>query len=117
MDEWAAERVLTCVEQVPRGRVISYGQIGEIVGCGPRQVGAILREYGSGVKWWRVTSVYGDLPRGLSEEARAHWADEGITWKDNGRGCRIHDHGADLAAVAAAYEREIARRSPADRPD
>lgn len=108
------ERVLTCVEQVPRGRVIAYGEIGDIVGIGPRQVGAVLREYGAGVTWWRVTSSYGDLPLHLAEEARAHWADEGIAWKPNGRGCRIAEHRADLRAVAASYDREVALRTPPD---
>ena len=38
--DWVVERVLTCVEQVPPGRVVAYGEVGEIVGVGPRQVGA-----------------------------------------------------------------------------
>ena len=38
------ELVLRCVEQVPRGRVTTYGAVAEVVGAlvgggGPRQVG------------------------------------------------------------------------------
>ncbi len=31
-------------------------------GIGPRQVGSIMKLYGSNVTWWRVTNSYGDLP-------------------------------------------------------
>ncbi len=109
------ERVLTCIEQVPPGRVVAYGQVGEIVGIGPRQVGWVLSAYGSGVSWWRVTNASGDLPRFHHAQAAIHWAEEGILWKRNGMGCRIGDYQADLLAVAAAYRREIARRRPPDR--
>lgn len=102
--------MLTCIEQVPPGRIISYGQVGEIVGVGPRQVGAVLAAYGSEVCWWRVTNVQGDLPEFHHPAAAVHWAEEGIAWKPNRRGCLIADHRADLAAVAAAYERVIATR-------
>lgn len=37
-----AERVYQIVAAIPRGKVVSYGQIGKIVGIGPRQVGRIL---------------------------------------------------------------------------
>ncbi|UAL29001.1 MGMT family protein [Nocardioides rotundus] len=108
MDERVAELVLRAVEQVPRGRVVSYGDLAELVGTGPRHVGAIMRDYGSGVTWWRVTSSYGDLPAHLREEARARWAEEGIAWKPNGLGCRIRDHRADLARLAADWDRATA---------
>lgn len=108
--DWVVEKVLTCIEQVPPGRIIAYGQVGEIVGVGPRQVGAVLAAYGSEVCWWRVTNAQGDLPEFHHAAAAIHWAEEGILWKRNDRGCRIADHRADLSAVAAAYEREIAKR-------
>ena len=65
-------------ERIPRGRVVSYGDIAGIVGIGPRQVGAVMSRYGGGVTWWRVTNAAGHLPEHLLEEARAHWFDEGI---------------------------------------
>lgn len=104
MDELAAERVLRLVELIPSGRVVSYGDIAAICGLGPRQVGAIMREYGSGVTWWRVTSHAGDFHRDLLRKALPHWGAEGITVKPNGLGCRIADYRADLASLAIQWE-------------
>lgn len=106
--ELTIERVLTLVELVPRGRVVSYGDLAAIVGIGPRQVGSFLSHHGDGLPWWRVTNAAGDLPRELLDRARPHWADEGILVKRNGLGCRIHDYRADLDALATAYGLRIA---------
>lgn len=102
------ERVLRAVEQVPRGRVVSYGDVAALVGIGPRQVGTIMRLYGSNVTWWRVTNADGDLPDPLMDEVRERWAGEGILLKPNGRGCRIADYRADLARLDTDYERATA---------
>ncbi len=114
MDEAVVEKILTAVEQIPRGRVASYGDLAELVGTGPRHVGNVMRLYGSGVTWWRVTSSYGDLPPHVRDEARPHWAEEGIAWKPNGLGCRIAEYRADLAQLAAAYELASAHLDGAD---
>lgn len=37
-----SERVYEIVRGIPKGKVMSYGQIGVMVGIGPRQVGRIL---------------------------------------------------------------------------
>lgn len=103
MDDVLVEKVLRAVELVPRGRVVSYGDLAALVGVGPRQVGSIMRLYGSNVTWWRVTNASGDLPAGLRQKAFALWADEDIPVKTNGLGCRIRDHRADLAALATAH--------------
>ena len=102
------ERVLRAVEQVPRGRVVSYGDLGRLVGVGPRYVGSIMKAYGANVSWWRVTNASGDLPAPLRDRARQTWAQEGILVKPNGLGCRIADYRADLEALADAYERAVA---------
>ncbi|MFC7491849.1 MULTISPECIES: MGMT family protein [unclassified Knoellia] len=106
--ELTIERVLTLVELVPRGRVVSYGDLGKIVGIGPRQVGSFMRHHSEGLTWWRITNAAGDLPAPLLEQARPHWSDEGILVKPNGLGCRIADYRADLEALAAAYRVRIA---------
>lgn len=108
MDEELLERVLRAVEQVPRGRLVSYGDIGGIVGIGPRQVGWVMRHYGSNVTWWRVVNASGDPPLALLDEVRARWADEGVWIKPNGRGARMAEYRADLAALAEAYDRAVA---------
>ncbi|NHI18697.1 MGMT family protein [Phycicoccus endophyticus] len=108
MDDLVVERVLRAVEQVPRGRVVSYGDLAALVGIGPRQVGSVMRAYGGNVTWWRVTNASGDLPVPLRERARQAWAQEGILVKPNGRGCAIARYRADLGALALAYERVCA---------
>lgn len=108
MDEVLVERVLRAVEQVPPGRVVSYGDLAALVGTGPRQVGSVMRHWGSGVTWWRVTSHAGDLAGDLLARARPHWDEEGIEVKPNGLGCRIATYRADLVRLARDYERAVA---------
>lgn len=112
MDELVAEHVLRVVERIPRGRVVSYGDIAGIVGIGPRQVGAVMSRYGGGVTWWRVTNASGDLPAHLRDEARARWLDEGIPVRP-GSGCRISAARADLHALASEYRCAVTDLEPA----
>lgn len=106
MDDLTVERVLRVVEAIPSGRVAAYGEVGAIVGVGPRLVGRILRDWGSTVPWWRVTNSYGDHP--LLARARGHWEAEGIVVKPNGRGCRISEFGADLEDLRKAAAPSLA---------
>ena len=69
VDDVVVERVLRAVEQVPPGRVVSYGDVAALVGIGPRQVGSIMKAYGGNVTWWRVTDAAGDLPATLMDVA------------------------------------------------
>ncbi len=108
MDEVLVEKVLRAVELVPPGRVISYGDIAALVGTGPRHVGTILREYGSGVAWWRVVNAAGDPPKHKRQKAFDHWRDEGIPIKPNGLGCRITERRVDLGDLARAHTSAIA---------
>nr|NLI50818.1 cysteine methyltransferase [Propionibacterium sp.] len=105
MDEFAVQRVLLAVDQVPPGWVASYGDIGAVVGVGPRQVGAILREHGDQVAWWRVVSAAGTLPAPLAGRAAAHWDAEGVAHAD-GR-VDLSGHRVDRVALAAAYARAV----------
>ncbi|MFC5319755.1 MGMT family protein [Brachybacterium alimentarium] len=102
MDDLTVERVLRVVEAIPEGRVAAYGEVGAIVDVGPRLVGRIMRTWGSGVPWWRVTNASGDHP--LLARALPHWEAEGIVVKPNGRGCRMAEFGADLDLLAEAAE-------------
>ena len=108
VDDVVVERVMRAVEQVPRGRVVSYGDLAALVGIGPRQVGTIMRLYGSNVTWWRVCNASGDLPVALMDEVRERWASEGILLKPNGRVCRIAEYRVDLATLSTDYERATA---------
>jgi alkylated DNA nucleotide flippase Atl1 len=72
------ERVLALVEQIPPGRVMSYGAIAEVVGAGgPRQVGRVMAMEGGGVPWWRVVRADGGLPACHGGEALALHRSEG----------------------------------------
>lgn len=101
--ELTIERVLTAVEQVPAGRVVAYSDIAAIVGTSARRVGAIMRDHGATVSWWRVVNASGELPGELLVRAREHWLAEGILPSRTGRGCRIEAYRADLRTLAAAY--------------
>ncbi|MFB8368691.1 MGMT family protein [Pseudarthrobacter sp. NPDC055928] len=72
------EAVLAVVELVPRGAVVAYGDIAELLGAGgPRQVGAVMSHYGSGVPWWRILKASGQAPEGHEAAALRHYLDEG----------------------------------------
>lgn len=101
------ERTLLAADLIPAGRVVSYGDLAELVGTSPRRVGAIMSRYGSGVPWWRVTNAAGVLPAGILAAAKRRWAAEGITVAASGRGCRIGRHRADLPALGAAYAETV----------
>jgi alkylated DNA nucleotide flippase Atl1 len=64
------ETVLRLVEQIPAGRVASYGDIAEAVGRGgPRQVGHVMALHGAAVPWWRVVRADGSPARGHEQRA------------------------------------------------
>lgn len=87
------ERVLAVVEQIPAGRVMSYGAIAGIVGVGgPRQVGRVMAFEGGGVSWWRVVRADGGLPLCHDGRALAHHRAEGTPLRSPER--------VDMAAAA-----------------
>lgn len=55
-----AERVLAVVAQIPRGWVMTYGDVADFMGeGGPRAVGAVMRTSGGSVPWHRVVMADG----------------------------------------------------------
>lgn len=79
------EAVLCLVEQVPRGRVTSYGALAEAVGRGgPRQVGRVMALHGGSVPWWRVVRADGRLPRCHQRSARQHYLEEATPLRPSG---------------------------------
>ncbi|WP_129840675.1 MGMT family protein [Streptomyces sp. RFCAC02] len=78
-----ADRVLTVVEHIPPGTVLTYGDVAEIVGQGgPRQVGAVMAAYGAAVAWWRVVRADGRLLPGHEHTALGHYRAEGTPLRD-----------------------------------
>ena len=60
MDEEYVEAVLALVEEVPPGRVTTYGALARAVGRGgPRQVGRVMALHSDAVAWWRVVHADG----------------------------------------------------------
>ncbi len=79
------EAVLSLVERIPPGRVMTYGAIAAAVGhAGPRQVGRVMSTHGGGVPWWRVVRADGTLPPCHDGEARAQHLAEGTPFKRSG---------------------------------
>ncbi|MBP3034863.1 MGMT family protein [Arthrobacter sp. zg-ZUI100] len=92
-DEYV-EAVRSVVALIPSGRVLSYGDIAEILNeGGPRQVGAVLSGNGSNLPWWRVIRAGGEPPLGHGGRALAEYRAEGtpLTGEpdDDGGGYRV----------------------------
>jgi alkylated DNA nucleotide flippase Atl1 len=52
--------VLDVVDRIPPGKVMTYGDVAELMGRGsPRTVGAVLSEHGREVPWQRVVQASG----------------------------------------------------------
>ena len=86
MDEDYVEAVLALVEQVPAGRVTTYGALAAAVGTGgPRQVGRVMSTYGGPVPWWRVVRADGSPAACHDGEALALLRAEGAPLRPSGR--------------------------------
>jgi alkylated DNA nucleotide flippase Atl1 len=84
------EAVFDVVEQVPLGRVTTYGAIGGLLGIGPRRVARALSSGGGAVPWWRVLRADGTVAEPVRVRQLELLAAEGVPVR-NGR--------VDLAAV------------------
>ena len=55
-----ARLVLDVVDQIPAGKVLTYGDVAELMGRGsPRTVGTVLSAHGREVPWQRVVQASG----------------------------------------------------------
>src|SRR3954447_26000690 len=78
-----AKRVLDVVDRIPRGKVMAYGDIAESLGeGGPRQVGAVMREWGHEVPWHRVLKSDGRPAVHKAAEQLALLRAEGLLARD-----------------------------------
>ena len=87
----AQQEVLELVRQIPRGRVMSYGQISELLSSrlSPRAVGWMLHRSPEEIPWQRVVNASGgcstdrlpDFPKGLQ---RSLLENEGVEFRANG---------------------------------
>jgi alkylated DNA nucleotide flippase Atl1 len=81
------ETVLSLVERIPPGRVMSYGAIADHLAdrsgrASARLVGTIMARYGGGVPWHRVVTAGGRLPPHHEAEAGQLLAAEGVLLRD-----------------------------------
>ena len=78
------EAVLALVEQVPHGRVTTYGALARTVGRGgPRQVGRVMALHGDAVAWWRVVHADGRPATCHGGAAAGHLREEGVRFADD----------------------------------
>jgi methylated-DNA-protein-cysteine methyltransferase related protein len=97
-----AEKILACIESIPPGRVMTYGDVAEFVGVrSARTVGRVLARDDGSVPWHRVLRADGSLAEHLYTEQRQRLLAEGVRF----RGDRV-----DLAAF------RWDGRSPGDLP-
>lgn len=79
-----AEAVFALVAMIPAGKVLSYGDVAELLGSGgPRQVGKAIGS-GSEVCWWRVVRSNGTLAPELHQRAGELWEREGTPCTPSG---------------------------------
>lgn len=103
------EAVLSLVERIPPGRVMSYGAIADLLApasgrTSPRRVGTIMARYGGAVPWHRVVAADGRLVPGHEVKALARYAAEGTPMR-NGK--------VDMAAAAWHPEDNVCQKGPA----
>lgn len=85
------ERVFRIVRSIPRGRVMTYGQIAEILGEGytPRTVGFVMHSSNDKTPWHRVINAQGGCStRGLvlpHDKQQRMLEAEGVRFNERGR--------------------------------
>jgi O-6-methylguanine DNA methyltransferase len=78
-----AQRVLDAVDRIPRGSVMSYGDVAEFVGMGSaRAVGMVMARYGAQVPWHRVLRADGSCAPGVAERQLAALRREKVPVRD-----------------------------------
>jgi len=78
-DATLPQRILACVESIPPGRVMTYGDVAEFVGTrAVRMVGQVLAHDGGTVPWHRVMRADGSCAEHLYSEQRQRLLSEGV---------------------------------------
>ena len=85
------ERVYSIVRRIPSGRVMTYGQIAELLGEGytPRTVGFVMHASPDGTPWHRVLNAQGATSTGrvvLPQDKQQRMLEqEGVVFNKNNR--------------------------------
>lgn len=91
-DESLMQEVYDLVRQIPAGRVMSYGQVGDWMAppLSARTVGRVMYHAPDNIPWWRVVGKEGDLliakrdPR-MAALQRHLLQQEGVRFREDGR--------------------------------
>ena len=74
-----ARSVLDAVDRIPKGKVMSYGDVADYVGAGSaRAVGTVMARHGSEVPWHRVLHADGTCATHKSDHQHELLRDEGV---------------------------------------
>lgn len=74
-----AQRILACIDAIPAGFVMTYGDVAEFAGANsPRTVGRVLSLDAGSVPWHRVLKADGRPVPHLEAEQRQRLLDEGV---------------------------------------
>ena len=74
-----AQRVLDAVDRIPRGQVMSYGDVAEFIGMGSaRAVGMVMSRHGGEVPWHRVLHADGTCATHKADRQLEMLRDEGV---------------------------------------
>ena len=91
------ERVYRIVRKIPSGRVMTYGQLAEILGEGytPRTIGFVMHGSNDKTPWHRVVNAQGGcstgrivIPHDKQQRMLEH---EGVKFNDSAR-CELKDY-------------------------
>jgi methylated-DNA-protein-cysteine methyltransferase-like protein len=91
------ERVYRIVRSIPRGRVMTYGQLAEILGEGytPRTIGFVMHASNDTTPWHRVINAQGACSTGrvvLPHDKQQRMLEaEGVSFNVRGR-CDLQKH-------------------------
>jgi alkylated DNA nucleotide flippase Atl1 len=78
--------VLDAVSGIPPGKVLSYGDVAELLGAGgPRAVARVLSRYGGSVPWWRVLRADGTPAPPVARRALERFRAEGTPMRGEDR--------------------------------
>lgn len=103
-----AGAVLAIVDDIPPGRVMTYGDVAAELGSrGARAVGRVMATEGSSLPWWRVVRADGRPPSGHEDAALEHYRAEGtpLRWVLEPRDPQLHEALAYRLDLAAARYR------------
>lgn len=75
----ATQRILALVARIPSGRVMTYGDIADVLGLGsPRQVGRALAGADVDIPWHRVVRSDGTMAEQVRDRQRELLFSEGV---------------------------------------